>query len=261
MADDAPATAGETVAAGATVWHEDPAFWTDLAPRLTPGDQLWRQAEADAAKLAALLPPGARVLDQCCGQGRHAIALAARGFAVTAVDRTRQYLDEGVRRAAVAGVRVDFVEADVRAYCQAGSFDAVLNLATSFGFFADPADDAQVVKLAHRSLAGDGLLVMDMIGKEIRAREFVERDWREVDGAAVLVNRSVSDGWSHVNESWTVIDVAGRRRFRRTYRMYSAVELSALLEACGYGSVTVHGGLSGEPYDYSAHRLVALARK
>ncbi|MBA4175136.1 MAG: SAM-dependent methyltransferase [Leptothrix sp. (in: Bacteria)] len=38
-------------------------------------------------RFAALLRPGARVLDVACGSGRHVTWLAARGFAVTGVDR------------------------------------------------------------------------------------------------------------------------------------------------------------------------------
>ncbi len=242
-------------------WHEDPAFWTDLSPRISGGESAWERARIDAGRLAALLPAGARVLDLCCGEGRHAVALAALGFLVTGVDRTPLYLAEGRRRAAALGVRVEFVEADARSHGLSGPFDAVINLETSFGFFALAEDDVRVVAGAYRTLVSDGLLVMDMVGKEIRAREFVRRDWRRTADALVLVERSVADGWSHVNERWTIVDNAGRREFDRTFRMYSGAELTSLLTACGFASVAIHGGLAYEPYDQSARRLVALARK
>jgi SAM-dependent methyltransferase len=49
-------------------------------------------------RFAALIPPGARVLDLACGQGRHSRFLAARLCDVVAVDRDAQAL------AALAGV-------------------------------------------------------------------------------------------------------------------------------------------------------------
>ena len=57
---------------------------------------------------------GGKVLDLCCGPGRHAVALAKRGFAVTAVDRTRFLLDHARARAAQAGLSVEFVLEDMR---------------------------------------------------------------------------------------------------------------------------------------------------
>jgi 2-polyprenyl-3-methyl-5-hydroxy-6-metoxy-1,4-benzoquinol methylase len=49
--------------------------------------------EIDDLLALVALAPGARVLDLCCGPGRHSIELATRGYRVTAVDRTRPYLD------------------------------------------------------------------------------------------------------------------------------------------------------------------------
>jgi SAM-dependent methyltransferase len=43
-------------------------------------------------RFAALLRPGGSVLDVACGGGRHAVWLAAQGFAVTGVDRNADAL-------------------------------------------------------------------------------------------------------------------------------------------------------------------------
>ena len=40
-----------------------------------------------------VLPAGRRVLDLACGRGRHALALAARGWSVHAIDRDREALE------------------------------------------------------------------------------------------------------------------------------------------------------------------------
>ena len=43
-------------------------------------------------RFAGLIAPGGRVLDVACGSGRHAVWLAAQGYAVTGVDRDAQAL-------------------------------------------------------------------------------------------------------------------------------------------------------------------------
>jgi SAM-dependent methyltransferase len=58
------------------------------------------------------LAPG-RALDLACGEGRNAIWLAERGWAVTAVDFSAVALAKAAGLAAGRGVAVDWIEADV----------------------------------------------------------------------------------------------------------------------------------------------------
>ncbi|HEU5301116.1 MAG TPA: class I SAM-dependent methyltransferase [Acidimicrobiia bacterium] len=77
---------------------------TDLVWSATPNQFL----AAEAADLAA-----GRALDVACGEGRNALWLAGRGWQVTAVDFSEAGIATGRRRAAEAGVDVDWVVADV----------------------------------------------------------------------------------------------------------------------------------------------------
>jgi SAM-dependent methyltransferase len=61
------------------------------------------------------LAPG-RALDLGCGNGRHAMWLAERGWRVTAVDFSIEALRQARERAAASGIEVDWVEADLAAY-------------------------------------------------------------------------------------------------------------------------------------------------
>lgn len=64
------------------------------------------QPSAWVARFAPLIPPG-EALDLACGSGRHARLLAARGLAVTAVDRDAQAL------AAAAGKGIATLQHDL----------------------------------------------------------------------------------------------------------------------------------------------------
>jgi len=77
------------------------------------------------------------LLDLCCGPGRFTIPLALKGFNVTGVDRTIFLLDHAREYAARELAKVEWVESDMRRFSRPDSFDLVINMYTSFGYFDD----------------------------------------------------------------------------------------------------------------------------
>jgi SAM-dependent methyltransferase len=244
-------------------WHEDDAFWETFAPSTFSKDRrAAAPAEVDAVLALSRVRPPAPVLDLACGVGRHSLELARRGFGVTGVDRTRRFLEEASAAAEAEGLRVEWVEADMREFVRPAAFGLALSLFTSFGFFEDPADDLRVARNLRASLHPEGVAVLEMAGKEPLVRRFTPRDWRMLDdGSLVLQERSVVAPWRAIASCWILVRPDGaRRQDSLTVRLYSAMELSALLQEAGFGTVEVYGSLAGIPYDYDAQRLVAVAR-
>ena len=104
------------------------------------------------------LPAHSRILDLCCGMGRHARALAARGYEVTGVERDPQAV--AVAREQASGPT--YLQADVRDY-QPGvaAFDAVVIMSQSFGYF-DPATNAGLLGRLAAALRPGGRLLLDL---------------------------------------------------------------------------------------------------
>src|SRR5687767_2010583 len=93
------------------------------------------QTERETAFLARHLPLDRfpRVLDLCCGQGRHSAALAHRGYAVTGVDRNADALRVARERSPASA---EFVEMDAREVATLGRrFEGVVCMWQSFGYF------------------------------------------------------------------------------------------------------------------------------
>src|SRR5207253_11147732 len=92
-------------------FFEGPAveFWTRAIPPVLT------LAEADFLE-KTLAPDGlARLLDVPCGNGRHAIELARRGYKMTGVDLSREFLEAARLQATEAGAAIDFQHGDMRA--------------------------------------------------------------------------------------------------------------------------------------------------
>jgi SAM-dependent methyltransferase len=243
-------------------WHEDDAFWLDTLPVLFPESRV-REAQKEIEQILALaeIPPGAAVLDLCCGIGRHALELGRLGYRVTGVDRTRQYLDLAAAQAGGESLSLELIREDMRAFRRQGSYDAVLNLFTSFGYFEDPLDDQRVVDNVYASLRSGGVLVMQLMSKEVMARIFRPRDWYEQDGLLVLEERKVRRNWSWIESRWTLISEQRRIDLDLSHRLYAASELMLLLRDRGFEKIDAYGDFEGSSYDEKATRLVVVALK
>jgi len=189
------------------VWHEDESFWLEHGPLMFHA-QRWEGTGVEIDGVIALLglAPGAKILDLPCGPGRHSIELARRGFAMTGVDRTEQYLDEARCRADAAGVSVEWRQADMREFREPEAFDAAINMYTSFGYFVDQAEDLRVLENFCASLKPGGRLLMELMGKEVLARTFQQRVWKELpDGTHLLSETKICNDWSWVEGRWLVL--------------------------------------------------------
>lgn len=244
-------------------WHDDDEFWAAIEPMLVDPAKV-EAATEEAGHVARLLglALGAPVLDLCCGPGRHSLALARSGFRVTSVDRTTRYLDHARRRAGAEGLPIEFVQEDMRKFRREGAFDGAISLFTSFGYFEDPSEDLRVLRNLHASLRPGGRIVMQMAGKEVLARIFTPRNWVEYpDGAYLLTEVEMVEGWSKGHNRWIYINGAERRVFDFLVRVYSAQELAGAFRDAGFSAVEVFGDFDGKPYDREAKYLIAVGTK
>ncbi len=247
----------------ATEWYDDDAFWATFEPFLFSDGHWDRGAEEiERCAILARANPGASVLDLCCGPGRHSLELARLGYRVTGVDRTAQYLARARAAARAEDLDVEFVQADMREFSRPNEYDLALSLYTSFGYFRDPEEDRRVAANLCSSLRPGGVLVMDLMGKEVLARIFTKRSWDQgPDGKLLLQERELSDSWSWIENRWIAVDGGDVREHRFGHRLYSAAELRGLLRGVGFGEVATYGDLDGGAYDHAAQRLVAVAVK
>lgn len=168
-----------------------------------------------AALLELLPPPPASVLDVPCGFGRHATALAARGYRVTGVER-----DPAVAAAArTDGVEVH--ELDVRRLDELeAAFDAVVCLWASFGWFDDVTNEAVLGAMARKART---VLVLDLYDPTF---------FRGRDGARE--NRGVRDEKRVVGDRLeTTLTYPDGTRDELEWRLYEPEELRALGAANG----------------------------
>ncbi len=219
-------------------------------------------AEVNAVVERLGLAPPARLLDLCCGQGRHAVPLAQLGYRVTGVDLSRPLLGRAAAHAAAQGQRVGLVEADMRRLPFAdASFDAVLNLFNAFGYLEDDAQDELVLGEVARVLAPGGRFLQELANREALIRGWHDSDvQRTGDGLVVLQERSLNLRSSRELVRYTLLHPDGRQTTRQhAMRLYSLTELEAMLRRAGLELREVCGDLDGGPLELDSSFVVTLS--
>jgi SAM-dependent methyltransferase len=242
-------------------WFEDEQFWIRFAPVMFNADR-WADTPWETENLLRLapVPDGAALLDSCCGVGRHALEFARRGYRVTAVDRTRAYIEAARDSAEAENLTIEFLTQDVRGFRRPRSFSLALNLFTSFGFFSSMDEEIQYITNIRESLLPGGSFVIDLNGKEILSRDFNPSEEYELDGYTVRGEYRIEDDFCRLENRWSLESDDGESfSYSFSHRIYSAAELRSLLLECGFSTVRIYGGFDGRAYDNNALRLITVA--
>jgi glycine/sarcosine N-methyltransferase len=234
-------------------------------------DDWWAAAQAHAAVVDRLLQAHgvtsrARVLDCACGIGTQALALAARGYAVTGSDVSVQAVARAAREAAARAIDLELVVGDMRTVdtVVTGPFDAVIACDNSLLHLLGARDLDDALGAIARVLDGSGLFlasvrdydelrgtrtpgVPGVIRERNGTREIVGQAWEwQNDGEHVRIHlfvlRERDDGWrADVHTTW--------------YRALGRSMLTEALERAGFVDVRWH-----EPSASGFYQPIVTAR-
>jgi SAM-dependent methyltransferase len=216
------------------------ALYDDALRERTP-------VEIDGLENLLRLRPPLRILDLPCGQGRHAIELAHRGYDVTGMDISPFMIDVARDRAKAVGLQVRWLTGDMRMPIPGESFDLIVNLFTSFGYFADDADDYQVLAAAAGMLKPNGRFVLEVINGERVMANFEERGWFTVGQSAVMESRVLDRSAQRMVVERTVSTPSETETNVHTLRLYTGPQIEAGMHQAGLRRCDLFGGWDGAP--------------
>ncbi len=202
----------------------------------------------------------ASVLDMACGAGRHSIALAKRGFKVTAVDLSERLLIEARKNSQIAGVEINYMLSDIREFNSEYKFDLALNLFTSIGYFDEDNENFSVIKKAYDLLKKNGYFVLDYFNKDYLVKNLVPTSVISVNGDRIVQNRSIKG--NRVVKNITIAKNSQVNEFYESVRLFSFDELSETLSKTGFKIEKVLGDFKGNIFDKTiSSRIIFIAKK
>ncbi len=215
---------------------------------------------------ALKLERGMRVLDLACGQGRHAIPLARRGYRVIGLDYSPVLLSEAVRRDSDG--RVLFVRGDMRSIpFRDGSMDAVYSFFTSFGYFSH-RDNVKVLGEVARVLKRGGRFLLDLsnpvrivrnpVGESVMQfgdRRLVER--YRLNGGEMVVHSTLQFFRRLPDGRWEMV---AQREHR--VMLYTPSRLKHIFDGLGMEVEALYGDWrDASSYSEDSRRLILVARR
>ena len=220
------------------------------------------QEQALFAARVLALRPGQRVLDVCCGAGRHCLALARMDYQPTGVDREGALLALARQRARQAGLNVQWVQADVRRLPHLGHFHGALCMFASWGYAADENHNARVLGEVARCLLPGGRFLLDVpspawlelhaqgLGLSLAGGAAVRERWRFDPHVRVLHAR-----WRLSRPGSAPLDIDAH------YRVYAIEEIETLAARWGLALEAGYGGFDGAPLGADRPRCLLVLRR
>jgi D-alanine-D-alanine ligase len=188
------------------------------------------------------------ILDLCCGQGRHALEITKRGFKVEGLDRSRYLIQKAKASAKKENLNVKFKEGDARKLpFPPDSFEIVMMLGNSFGYFETVHDDLRILKEIFRILKPWGRLLLDVTDGEYLREKFQARSWEWIDKKLfVCRERSLSADRHRLISREVVTDVTKGVIADQFYaeRLYTKDDLLTLLKEAGFSDGVIHGEIA-----------------
>jgi SAM-dependent methyltransferase len=199
------------------------------------------------------LEPGMKILDVGCGPGRHALALARRGFDVTGVDLSPEFVELANDTATAGQLPARFEVLDVRELEYNAEFDTAICLCQGgFGLLGGRDDEAIIGRIA-RAVRTRGAVAISAFHSYFAVRFLEEGDTFDP-----------ANGVNH--ERATVRNDAGQEReFDLWTTCFTAREMELMAHAASLDVQSVSGVSPGQygaaPPALEDHEVLLLARR
>jgi SAM-dependent methyltransferase len=207
----------------------------------------------------------AKILELCCGTGRLTLPIAKEGYNISGVDYTISMLEQAKVKAFEAGLKVDFIEADIRTLDLPEKYDLIFIPFNSVHHLYQNDDLFKAFNVVRKHLKTGGLFLLDCYNPNIHYIIEGEKELREIaeyttnDGRRVLIKQVMRyENSTQINRIEWHYFINGKFDSIQNLdmRMFFPQELDGYLRWMGFSIIHKFGSFEEEPfYDHSEKQV------
>lgn len=230
----------------------------------------------DAAQIAGLItktlkiPKGTKLLDLACGNGRHSLIFARKGFDVLGIDLSNYLISEAKKKLNSDYKKykdnLHFEIRDMRAITHKNEFDLVVNLFSSFGYFEKDSENFTVIKSISTALKNGGYFFFDFLNKDYLLNHLNPFDITERNHNVVVQVREIKGNAVYKTINIIKNNPKGLKpivfNFHEMIKLYSLADFKKVFSKYGLKIIKTFGDYNGTKFNSNkSERLIILAQK
>jgi len=231
-------------------------------------NEFWRKcmppeatrAEVDFVDQILQCSPGDRLLDVPCGNGRHSLEFARRGYAMTSVDISSEFIAEA--RAAEKGqAGIEWICSDMRKLDRKAEFAGAFSLGNSFGYMEHEDTERFLAALCRALKLGARFVLNTGAVAECLLPRFKEHEVHQIEDIKFIEDNRYDVNASCIETEYTFErEGKSERRVGRQY-IYTMAEIQRLLAQAGFQTIHAYSSLDQRPPQLGADQIYFVAQK
>ena len=197
------------------------------------------------------------ILDVACGKGRHSIYLNTKGMNVVGIDLSNNNINIAKQE---ENKNLQFKIWDMRNVFKQNTFDIVVNLFTSFGYFETNQDEQETINAMALNLKQNGILIIDFMNVKKVIKHLVAYEKKKVDNITFEIERSIT-------EKYIIKDIKFSKKqktfqFQEKVKSLTLTDFSNLINNAGLKIIDIFGDYQlGNFNALKSDRLIMICKK
>ena len=203
------------------------------------------------------IPKKSMILDIACGKGRHSIYFNKRGMKVEGIDLSHNSINIAKKE---ENTTLNFSVYDMRKVFKKDTFDIIVNLFTSFGYFKKNEDEQKAITAMALSLKQEGTLIIDFMNTKKVIKNLVESERKEVDGVNFNIKRSIRN--NYIIKDIIFSDNGNNYQFQEKVKALTLDDFSKLISHAGLKIIDIFGDYRLKDFNaLTSERLIIICKK
>lgn len=208
-----------------------------------------------------------RILDLACGYGRHSLEFAKRGYEVTGIDITKEYIENARKESQKAGLKTEFICSDIRDVKFNNEFDVVLNLADgTIGYLENDDENLKIFDCISNALKKGGKSFIDIQSGDYAAVHFPQKLWDAGEHTLTLSNFEWNKEtkimlYGQLDFAYGDILQKPDMTYGNPTRLYTETEIDEIMKNRGMKIVAAYSDYKGQKANENGFQLMVYSKK